>query len=49
MGCCKLASQIPWYPFFSALGPIEGNKVQHLSMTLGGGGADGKVFLKFQP
>jgi len=33
---CKLASQIRWYPFFSALGPTQGhNKVHHLLVPWG--------------
>ncbi len=30
----KLASRIGWYPFFSALGPIQGHIIQHLLVTL---------------
>jgi hypothetical protein len=30
-----LVSQIRWYPFFSALGPIQGHKLQHLLIALG--------------
>jgi hypothetical protein len=43
----KVASQIPWYPlFFSALGPIQGHKVQHLLVTWG---QIEFIFFLFQP